>query len=336
MFQGATAFNQDIGGWNTSSVIDMSDMFQDATSFNQDISGWNTSNVDFLSEMFDGDSSFNQSLSAWNVTSVIDASSMLDGTEMSIPNYDATLAGWAAQRVQRGVALGAAGVQYDAAGASARATLTGTPDFWFITDGGLYTAALVSTPVKVLIPQSPVILEISGGPTTGYTLTTRGGSGTGSVVLTISNGSAKGCSLTGNFASSTTSGICIVTATKSGDDTYSPQSSAPLPLSFSVSSSTGTANPSGSGTGKKSVTIDFASTSTLSLADKKTLRAFALTLPKGTALVINVHVKNANSAAALAEFKMLKQYLLSSNPHLRITVGTVLNAKGDSITIQEV
>jgi hypothetical protein len=52
--------------------------------------------------------------------------------------------------------------------------------------------------------------------------------------------------------------------------------------------------------------------------------------------VINVHVKNGNSAAALAEVKMLKKYLLSKNPHLTITVGTVLNAKGDSVTIQEV
>ncbi len=40
-----TLFNQNIGGWNTSSVTNMGDIFNNARVFNQNIGGWNTSNV---------------------------------------------------------------------------------------------------------------------------------------------------------------------------------------------------------------------------------------------------------------------------------------------------
>ena len=51
MFNGATAFNQDISGWNTGAVTNMESMFYFAQAFGgypynqQDISGWNVGAV---------------------------------------------------------------------------------------------------------------------------------------------------------------------------------------------------------------------------------------------------------------------------------------------------
>ena len=52
MFNSATAFNQDIGRWNTSKATNMTKMFRTASAFNQDISGWCVPNISSLPDNF--------------------------------------------------------------------------------------------------------------------------------------------------------------------------------------------------------------------------------------------------------------------------------------------
>ena len=101
-FRSAGVFNQDIGDWNVSSVLNMEQMFNSAHTFNQDLN-WDVSSVTDMENMFNGADSFDQDLGSWDVSSVTNMNYMLSGTAISTDNYDGTLNGWAEQDVQSGV-----------------------------------------------------------------------------------------------------------------------------------------------------------------------------------------------------------------------------------------
>ena len=134
MFQNATAFNQDMSGWDTSSVTDMSSIFQHATAFNQDIGGWDTSKVTSMSSAFRGASDFNQDIGSWDVTSLTNAFNMFLNATLSNDNYDALLAGWAAQTLHKDVNFHGGNSEYCDTDEH-HVVLTQTHR-WNITDGG--------------------------------------------------------------------------------------------------------------------------------------------------------------------------------------------------------
>lgn len=95
MFQGATAFNGNIGSWDVSGITNMSGMFTGANSFNQDIGSWNVSNVTNMDGMFVNAYAFNQDISRWQVGNVTNMNSMFRNAFV----FNQDLRGWNVSKV---------------------------------------------------------------------------------------------------------------------------------------------------------------------------------------------------------------------------------------------
>ena len=84
MFEGASLFDQAIGGWDVGNVTDMSGMFRGASVFNQAIGDWNVGNVTNMSNMFANASAFDQDLSSWEVDQVTAYGSVFANSPMEV------------------------------------------------------------------------------------------------------------------------------------------------------------------------------------------------------------------------------------------------------------
>jgi len=141
-------------------------MFEEAAAFNQDLSTWNVGKVTNMDNMFTNAIAFNQNIDKWNISSVTRMKGMLNGTAISIPNYDATLLGWATlnageTKIPTGVNLGAGGLFYTTTGQVPRTSLTSTRT-WTITGD-----ALVGGPI---LPTITSFTPISGSVGTALTI----------------------------------------------------------------------------------------------------------------------------------------------------------------------
>ena len=113
-------------------------------------------------------------------------------------------------------------------------TLTGVPGtLYTLTYSGDSLNIVDTAKIDVGLAQSALALS-SVHATYGrsFALHTTGGSGTGSLSFVVANGTAKGCALSGATLTSSTSGTCVVTATKANDATYAIISSSATTVTF--------------------------------------------------------------------------------------------------------
>jgi hypothetical protein len=105
MFEGNTAFKQNIGNWDSSTFEDTSNMFKN-TAYNKPMWKWfkpgpnNTYSIKNVSGMFEGNTAFKQNINSWDTRTIEDSSRLFKDTAYNKPMWKwfsdiaGTKAGW--------------------------------------------------------------------------------------------------------------------------------------------------------------------------------------------------------------------------------------------------
>lgn len=86
-----TQFNHDLSKWNVSNVVTFENAFANAQKFNSAITAWNTGKVRSMKNMFLNAVVFNQAIGNWNTIRVTDFSSMFKGAVL----FNGNIGNWA-------------------------------------------------------------------------------------------------------------------------------------------------------------------------------------------------------------------------------------------------
>jgi hypothetical protein len=116
-------------------------MFDNAYLFNQPIGIWDTSSAQYMNNMFFLSTNFNQNIGSWDVSNVSNFTDFMAGKtnlDYSTTNLNAIYNGWSAlPTLQSGININFGSIKYTAGGSAGKAILTGPPNNWTITDGGI-------------------------------------------------------------------------------------------------------------------------------------------------------------------------------------------------------
>lgn len=126
--------------WDVSNITFFAETFRAAIAFNQNIGNWNVSNATRMDGMFNGATAFNQDIGNWNVSKVANFSNFMaskTAANYSAANLDSIYNGWSSRTVKPNLSISFGTIKYTSAGSAGRAILTGSPNNWTITDGGI-------------------------------------------------------------------------------------------------------------------------------------------------------------------------------------------------------
>ena len=130
--------------FNTSSVLNFNATFSQASSFNQPIGVWDVSSATNMAFMFSSATAFDQNIGAWDVSSIGASglnSFMQSKTDLnySSANLDAIYNGWSllSPFLTPNLTVNFGTIKYTVAGQAGKNILTGAPNNWTITDGGI-------------------------------------------------------------------------------------------------------------------------------------------------------------------------------------------------------